>query len=46
MDFKVVTINCTLNNSEAKMISKFCETLGIKCQKDQLFTVEMINVVQ
>lgn len=46
MTFKVVMVNCTLNNSEAKMISKFCETLGIKCQKDQFFTVEMINSVQ
>jgi hypothetical protein len=45
MIFKVVTINCTLNNSEAKMISKFCETLGISCHKDQFFTVEMINSV-
>lgn len=28
------------------MISKFCETLGISCHKDQFFTVEMINSVQ
>lgn len=23
-EFRVVTINCTMNNSEAKMVQKFC----------------------
>ena len=45
-EFRVVTINCTLNNSEAKMVSKFCQILGLAGQQGEFYTVEMINRVQ
>ena len=46
-EFRVVTINCTMNNSEAKMVQKFCQILGLTDTQDKfsLYTVEMINKV-
>lgn len=47
-DFRVVQINCTMNNSEAKMVQKFCQTLGLQetHEKNSMFTVDMINQVK
>lgn len=39
-------VNSILNNSESKILQKFCEALNMKHLKDKNQTVEMINQVQ
>lgn len=42
---KVVRVNSILNNSEAKIMQKFCEALNFKSGNTQ-YTIEMIEHVQ
>jgi hypothetical protein len=39
----LVRVNSILNNSESKILQKFCEALNMKNQRDKNQTVEMIN---
>lgn len=42
---KVVRVNSILNNSEPKILQKFCEALNLK-SVDKNYTIEMIEMVQ
>lgn len=44
-DLKVIKVNATLNNSENKIQTKFCEALGLKDANKSLTSVEMMNQV-
>ena len=41
---KIVRVNSILNNSEAKIMLKFCDALGMK-QVQKNYTIEMIDEV-
>ena len=43
---KVVRVNTTLlEANESKILMQFCETLGLKEQSKQFYTVEMISEI-
>jgi len=46
-ELKVVKVNATLlEANESKILMQFCETLGLKEQSKQFYTVEMISEIQ